>query len=247
MTTKNLLYPKQNHITYGLPTGVDLLHDSLLNKGTAFTGEERDTLRIRGLIPPKICSPDEQVNRFMENFRNKPTDLEKYIHLISLQDRNETLFYRVIMDHLEEMLPIIYTPTVGQRLSALRSYLQTLPGTLCVRRGQGAGQGPCSETGPTRTCRVIVVTDGERILGLGDLGANGMGIPVGKLSLYVACAGIHPTQCLPVTLDVGTENETLLGDPLYLGTANSIDSGDRSTRNWWKSLWRRQSKSSRMC
>jgi malate dehydrogenase (oxaloacetate-decarboxylating)(NADP+) len=201
-----------------VPKGAQLLQDPALNKGTAFTDPERDTLRLRGLLPPRILTQDQQVQKILENFRSKTSDIEKYIFLISLQDRNERLFYRVVMDHLQEMMPIIYTPTVGLACQ-LYGHVWRRPRGLFITaddRGRVARVMRNWRSGPVRT---IVVTDGERILGLGDLGANGMGIPVGKLSLYTACAGIDPAWGLPVTLDVGTGNEQLLNDPLYSGLA----------------------------
>jgi malate dehydrogenase (oxaloacetate-decarboxylating)(NADP+) len=197
-------------------TGLDLLHDPSLNKGTAFSDSERDVLNLRGLLPPKILTVDQQVDKVLESFRAKLSPIEKYIYLISLQDRNETLFYRVLMDHLEEMLPIVYTPTVG-RACQLYGHLWRRSRGLFISAQDRGKVARILENWPYASVRIIVVTDGERILGLGDLGANGMGIPVGKLSLYTACAGIAPHGCLPVTLDVGTENESLLADPLYLG------------------------------
>ena len=196
--------------------GVELLHDPVLNKGTAFTEAERDRLGLRGLLPPRVSTQEVQVARVLENIRRKTSDIEKYIFLISLQERNENLFYRVVMENLEEMMPLIYTPTVGQGCQEFGHIFRRPRGLYITYKDRGRVR-QLLRNWPYRDIRMIVVTDGERILGLGDLGANGMGIPVGKLSLYTACAGIHPTQCLPVTLDVGTNNETLLKDPLYIG------------------------------
>lgn len=198
--------------------GVAVLHDPALNKGTAFTEEERDRLKLRGLLPPRVLSPAQQLDKVLETFRNKATDLERYIYLTSLQDRNERLFYQLVTTHLAEMMPIIYTPTVG--LACQRyAHLWRRPRGLFVSARDRGSIAEVLRNWPTRDVRMIVVTDGERILGLGDLGANGMGIPVGKLSLYTACAGVRPSWCLPVTLDVGTENESLRADPLYIGLA----------------------------
>jgi malate dehydrogenase (oxaloacetate-decarboxylating)(NADP+) len=199
-----------------LPTGVHLLHDPTLNKGTAFTEAERDALGLRGLLPPQILSQHQQVVKVLESVRSKTSDIEKYIDLMSLQDRNERLFYRVVMDHLDEMMPLIYTPTVG--LACQRyGHLWQRPRGLFISALDRGRVADVLRNWPHEQVRTIVVTDGERILGLGDLGANGMGIPVGKLSLYTACAGVDPSWALPVTLDVGTENEQLLADPLYAG------------------------------
>lgn len=198
------------------PTGITLLHDPEWNKGTAFTAEERDALYLRGLIPPRICSLTEQVRRVMDNFTHKSSDLEKYIYMIALEDRNETLFYRVVLEHLDKMMPIIYTPTVGQGCQEY-GHIFRRPRGLYISAEDKGHVAQIVANWPHDDVRVIVVTDGERILGLGDLGANGMGIPVGKLSLYTACAGVHPSLTLPITLDVGTNNEALLADPLYIG------------------------------
>lgn len=198
------------------PTGTALFHDPLLNKGTAFTEQEREAFGLQGLLPPRVATLEQQVARIMENFYKKPNALEKYIFMLSLEDRNETLFYRVVMDHLEEMMPIIYTPTVGQACQEF-GHIFRRPRGLYISVNDRGRIHKLLQNWPHEDVRVIVVTDGERILGLGDQGANGMGIPVGKLSLYTACAGIDPAYTLPITLDVGTNNEALLNDPLYIG------------------------------
>ncbi len=198
------------------PTGAALLRDPSLNKGTAFTEAERDALGLRGLLPPHVHTMDEQLMRVLKNLRSKPTDLEKYIFLVSLQDRNKTLFYRVLLENIEELVPIVYTPTVGLACLEYGHIFRRPRGIFITAKDKGR-VADLLENWPEKNIRIIVVTDGERILGLGDLGADGMGIPVGKLALYSACAGIDPSVSLPITIDVGTENEQLLNDPLYIG------------------------------
>ena len=200
-----------------MPRGLRLLHDPLLNKGTSFTEAERDAFGLRGLLPPAICTQEEQVKRVLENLRRLENPLDKFINLNSLHDRNESLFFRVIADNPDEMMPLIYTPTVGLACQQYGHILQHPRGIFVCAQDKGR-IASVLRNWPNKDVRIIVVTDGERILGLGDLGANGMGIPVGKLSLYTACAGVAPEQCLPVMFDVGTNNEQLLNDPLYIGT-----------------------------
>ena len=205
-----------DHAPSAMYRGVKILHDPVRNKGTAYTEAERDYLGLRGLLPPRVHSPAEQELRVLNNVRAKATALERYLYLVSLQDRNETLFYRVIMNHIEEMMPIIYTPTVGKACQEFQHIFRQPRGFYVSLNDRGEVR-KILQNWPHKDCKIIVVTDGERILGLGDLGADGMGIPIGKLSLYTACSGIHPTHCMPVMLDVGTNNETLLNDPLYNG------------------------------
>lgn len=205
---------------------VELLYDKALNKATAFSREEREALKIRGLLPYISSSQEIQVQRVLGNMRRKEYDIERYIFLSALQDKNERLFYRTVIENLEELMPLIYTPTVGQ---ACREF------SHIYRHAQGLYITPedCGEVSkvldnwPHKDVRVIVVTDGQRILGLGDLGANGMGISIGKLVLYSACAGIHPDQCMPVMLDVGTNNEEFLNDPLYIGYPHHRLAGEK--------------------
>ena len=193
-----------------------LLDNPLLNKGSAFTYNERRLLGLLGLLPDHISSIEEQLERTYENFKQKETDLERYVFLTALQDRNETLFYRLLLEHITEMMPIIYTPTVGEGCRQY-SHVFRRPRGLYVSYPHRHEIGLLLDNAAPGKVDVIVVTDGERILGLGDLGVGGMGIPIGKLSLYSLCAGIHPGTTLPILLDVGTDNPELLADPLYLG------------------------------
>jgi malate dehydrogenase (oxaloacetate-decarboxylating)(NADP+) len=198
------------------PRGIVLLRDPALNKGTAFSERERDVLGLRGLLPPHVSTPEEQVERVLENFRRLESPLERYLMLEGLHDRNEELFYQVVTEYPDEMMPVIYTPTVGLACQQF-GHIYRNPRGLYVSAADRGRVAEVLRNWPYRDARIIVVTDGERILGLGDLGANGMGIPIGKLALYAACAGVHPRRCLPVMFDVGTNNQSLLDDPLYLG------------------------------
>ena len=203
-----------NSIHTGL-TGRLLLENSLLNKGTAFSMEERSELDLHGLLPPKVESLEEQCRRAYKSFSVKPTPILKHIYLRSLQDTNETLFYALVQRHLQEMLPVIYTPVVGQACQRY-SDLYRRPRGLYISYPE-RDRIDCMLANFKRNIEVIVVTDGERILGLGDQGVGGMGICIGKLSLYSAVGGISPNQTLPIMLDCGTNNQKLLDDPNYLG------------------------------
>jgi len=201
--------------------GSELLNNSLLNKGVAFPSGERDRLGLRGLVPPvQFSNPEEamivQEHRVLNHIRSLPTALDKHLNLIALQDRNETLFYRILRNNIEELAPIIYTPTVGEACMNFASKYSRPRGMYFSINDRGHFDA-MAYNWPQDDVQIVVITDGSRILGLGDLGANGMGIPIGKLSLYVACAGIHPSRVLPIMLDAGTNNEDLLNDEFYLG------------------------------
>ena len=196
--------------------GYQLLADSFLNKGTAFTDKERDDFELHGLLPPRVASLDEQVSRRLQALRGFSNDLERYAFLRELQDTNETVFYALLTRNIEELLPIAYTPTVGAGCQHFSRLFRKPRGLFLSLQHRKRLKQILANPQFDRT-EVIVVTDGERILGLGDQGAGGMGIPIGKLALYTACGGIHPSTTLPVFLDVGTDNDERLADPLYVG------------------------------
>ena len=197
--------------------GKELLLDPLLNKGTAFTAREREELDLDGLLPPAISTMKQQLERVYENFQSHPTPLSQHIFLTSLHDRNEVLFYRLLDDHIDEMMPIVYTPVVGEACQKFSHIYRKSRGVYIAYEQKDRIEQILINSG-LKNPSVIVVTDGERILGLGDQGAGGMGIPIGKLCLYTLCAGLSPYSTLPIMLDMGTDNEDRLKDPLYLGT-----------------------------
>src|SRR5271169_5053609 len=199
-----------------IPHGLELLDDPKLNKGTAFSQDERRRLGLEGLLPHAVESLDRQVERVMEHLDAKPNDLERYIYLIGLSDRNETLFYRAVMSDPARFIPILYDPTVADACLAFGHIYRRARGLYITREMKGR-IAEILRNWPERDVRFICVSTGGRILGLGDIGANGMGIPIGKLQLYTACAAVPPTCLLPVLFDIGTTNDALRADPLYLG------------------------------
>ncbi len=205
--------------------GRRLVEHPIYNKGTAFSQEERETFDLLGLFPETVSTLEIQTRRSYGHFQSKSDDLDKYIYLLALQDRMETLFFRLLLDHLEEMLPIVYTPTVGQACLKF-SHIYRRPRGLYITPSNVHHIDRILANAPFSNVMLIVVTDGERILGLGDQGAGGMGIPIGKSNLYVAAGGIHPAYCLPVLIDVGTNNENALADPLYIGVKQHRLTGD---------------------
>lgn len=202
--------------TITVASGYSLLRNPHHNKGLAFTEKERDHHYLRGLLPPAVVSQDLQVKKLMANIRQYTVPLQKYMAMMDLQERNEKLFYKLLMDNVEELLPVVYTPTVGEACQKYGGILRR-PQGLFISLNEKGKILEVLKNWPEKNIQVIVVTDGERILGLGDLGCQGMGIPVGKLSLYTALGGVPPSACLPVTIDVGTNNQKLLDDEFYIG------------------------------
>ncbi|KAL0441484.1 UNVERIFIED_CONTAM: NADP-dependent malic enzyme, chloroplastic [Sesamum radiatum] len=202
--------------TVSVASGYPLLRDPRYNKGLAFSDKERDAHFVRGLLPPVVIGQDLQVKKMMHNMRQYQVPLQRYMAMMDLQERNERLFYKLLIDNVEELLPVVYTPTVGEACQKYGSIFRQPQGLFISLKEKGKIL-EVLKNWPEKKIQVIVVTDGERILGLGDLGCQGMGIPVGKLSLYTALGGIRPSACLPVTIDVGTNNEQLLHDEFYIG------------------------------
>src|SRR5271165_3459365 len=199
--------------------GFDLINNPRWNKGTAFSDAERDIFSLHGLLPPHVGSLDEQIERRMQVLRDQPSTFNKYSLLRDLQDTNETLFYALLLRNIEEMLPLVYTPTVGEGCQRF-SEIWRKPRGLFLSYPNKGRIAQILDHSRYDHVKCIVVSDGERILGLGDQGAGGMGIPIGKMALYTALGGIHPENCLPILLDVGTDNEERLKDPIYLGWRN---------------------------
>ncbi|EOY33359.1 NADP-malic enzyme 4 isoform 2 [Theobroma cacao] len=197
-------------------SGYSLLRDPHHNKGLAFTEKERDAHYLRGLLPPTVISQELQVKKMMRSIRQYQVPLQKYMAMMDLQETNERLFYKLLIDNVEELLPVVYTPTVGEACQKYGSIFRRPQGLFISLKEKGKIH-EVLRNWPQKNIQVIVVTDGERILGLGDLGCQGMGIPIGKLSLYTALGGVRPSACLPVTIDVGTNNEQLLNDEFYIG------------------------------
>eukprot|EP00795_Rhopilema_esculentum_P017833 gene17833-9538_t len=222
-------HPGDNHKKVRkIPTvrGADIMRDPRLTKSTGFTIEERQILGIHGLLPPAVNTQELQMQRVMDEIRSNKTDMQRYIQLCALQARNERLFYRCLMEHTDELMPIVYTPTVGQACQEYGMIFRDPRGLFVTIHDLGNIRSIVANW-PVSNVKAIVMTDGERILGLGDLGCNGMGIPIGKLSLYTACAGIDPSICLPIMIDVGTNNEKLLKDPMYIGLRQKREQSEK--------------------
>ncbi|KAM0841604.1 hypothetical protein ACQ4PT_058915 [Festuca glaucescens] len=211
--------------SFSVASGHSLLRDPRHNKGLAFSEAERDAHYLRGLLPPAIVSQDHQEKKIMHNLRQYTVPLQRYIAMMDLQERNERLFYKLLIDNVEELLPVVYTPVVGEACQKYGSIYRRPQGLYISLKDKGKVL-EVLKNWPERSIQVIVVTDGERILGLGDLGCQGMGIPVGKLSLYTALGGVRPSACLPITIDVGTNNQTLLDDEYYIGLKQRRATGE---------------------
>lgn len=207
------------------PSGAALLDDPVVNKGTAFTLDERRTHNLEGLLPPAVETLDQQLERVLDHLAAKPTDLERYIYLVGLADRNETLFFKTLMSDPARFVPIVYDPTVADACLAFGHIYRRARGMYITKHMKGR-MAEVLRNWPVRDVRFICVSTGGRILGLGDIGANGMGIPIGKLQLYTACAAVPPQGLLPVLLDLGTTNAALRADPLYLGLREEPPSTD---------------------
>ncbi|WOG84064.1 hypothetical protein DCAR_0103244 [Daucus carota subsp. sativus] len=206
-------------------SGHTLLRDPRYNKGTSFSENERDAFFLRGLLPPVVMSQELQEKKLMANLRNYEVPLHRYIAMMDLQERNERLFYKLLIDNVEELLPVVYTPVVGEACQKYGSIFKRPQGLYISLKEKGRIL-EVLKNWPVKAIQVIVVTDGERILGLGDLGCQGMGIPVGKLSLYTALGGVRPSACLPITIDVGTNNQKLLDDEFYIGLRQKRATGE---------------------
>ncbi|KAK1693607.1 hypothetical protein QYE76_010304 [Lolium multiflorum] len=211
--------------SFSVASGHSLLRDPRHNKGLAFSEKERDAHYLRGLLPPAIFSQEHQEKKIMHNLRQYTVPLQRYIAMMDLQERNERLFYKLLIDNVEELLPVVYTPVVGEACQKYGSIYRRPQGLYISLKDKGKVL-EVLKNWPERSIQVIVVTDGERILGLGDLGCQGMGIPVGKLSLYTALGGVRPSACLPITIDVGTNNQTLLDDEYYIGLKQRRATGE---------------------
>ncbi|XP_059657143.1 NADP-dependent malic enzyme isoform X2 [Cornus florida] len=211
--------------TVSVASGYTLLRDPRHNKGLAFSERERDAHYLRGLLPPIVVSQELQERKVMHNLRNYTVPLQRYVAMMDLQERNERLFYKLLIDNVEELLPVVYTPTVGEACQKYGSIFRR-PQGLYISLNEKGKILEVLKNWPEKNIQVIVVTDGERILGLGDLGCHGMGIPVGKLALYTALGGVRPSACLPITIDVGTNNEKLLNDDFYIGLRQRRATGE---------------------
>ncbi|KAF1334442.1 Nadp-dependent malic enzyme, partial [Globisporangium splendens] len=213
--------------THSTQPGYWALRDPTKNKGLAFTEQERAQLKLKGLVPAGVSTIELETLRALTQLRRKSSPLEKYIFLQGLQDTNESIYYRLLIENTAELMPIVYTPTVGQACLEFSHIYRQTPRGLYISINDVGNVAEILDAWPEKNIRAIVFTDGERILGLGDLGTNGMGIPVGKLGLYTACAGVPPSMCLPVVLDCGTNNEAFLADPLYMGLRQKREQGER--------------------